>query len=386
MAETTTIPKKTEMPAVSVLFSDAWALSKKIALPLIGLSLIQFFIAVAIIFGAVLLSVIIMMIFGLGNPATLSNLSNLNPQNAMQMFGGAAAGVGLLLIAVLGAFMYLGSSFQASMVHLVAKQKEKREVGLAFSQGFKYGLPILGAGLLTGLLVSGGTFLLLLPGLVMALMLGFVMYEIVVAEKKIVPAIQSSVSMVTQNFWAVLGRWALMLGVFIIFSIIIGAMQEAFMKAGASGLSFLFSLVTNFATTIFAMAYTTTLYNQVKAASVDKKVSMTWMIVVAAIGWVLGVLLIAGMVIAARNVAKTIDSDGSLKKTLNEMGDQNNDSWKMMQEEYSLPSSSPSSDAASEMLNEEDVNFDELLRMYQEAQSKSAEPANPLYESVPVTR
>jgi len=331
-AKTSTILTKS-IPSVSMFFKETWSLYKKVAVPFIFLSLIQIVIAIVVISGLGLGGVLIGLALGPGG--SFSFLQNSGQMNADQMtpfISSIAASVGIFSLVVLVAIINLGSAFQASLIILTAK-KGKVGVGEALNHGFKYIVPVLIVSAIMSFLVFGGLFLFLIPGIVMGILMSFAAFEVVLEDRKPLAAIKASISMVSQNFWSVVGRILLIWLATMLLYIVLSIVTSIFSEATAS----LIVMAFNIALTPLSLVSLTVLYQHTKSASVEKPVSMVWMWIVAVIGAMIGLslmILIAGFAVKNFGVldsvypselkSLTIDISENAFKTVNEHRRANN--------------------------------------------------------------
>jgi len=277
------------LPSVSVFFNETWALYKKVAVPFIFLSIIQLIISLLVFLGLALGGLLIGLALGLGGGlSNLQNLGQMSFEQMMPMIAGIAAGVGIFSLVIVIAIINLGSAFQASLILLTARYEGKIGVGKALTEGFKYVVPVLIVSLITLLLVLGGFFLFLIPGILMGILMSFAAFEVVLENRKPLAALKASISMVSQNFWSVVGRMVLIWLASVAVYIVLGIVESILSESVASLLGFIF----NIALMPLGLVAMTILYRHTKAASAEKPVSMTWMWITALIGAIIGVSLI----------------------------------------------------------------------------------------------
>lgn len=298
------------LPEISQLFTDTVELFKKTAVSFLLLALIQTVISVAIFVAVGLVAILVGAVTGLAN---LGTLANIDAAHMAQIIPGLMAGFGIFLVALFSIFLFLGPAFQASLILLLGKYEGKVEYGKVLKEGFKYIIPVLLASLVLSFLTIGGMFVFFIPGIVIAILASFTVYEIVLSGKKPLVAFNSSVSLVTQHFWGVVGR-GLLFGLvnFAIFAVL-GVLQEVLRKSVGEGSAVLLNMIANIALMPLSMVFNVVLYRQVKAASQEKTTSPTWIWIVGIVGWVLlvvlGLTVGRGVIQALRQAEERATSD-----------------------------------------------------------------------------
>lgn len=74
-----------------------------------------------------------------------------------------------------------------------------------WSKAFKSILPVFAASIIFGVLVSIGTLLCIIPGIIVYVYLGFYMYVYIIEDKGIIESFQRSYELVKDNWWVTLG-------------------------------------------------------------------------------------------------------------------------------------------------------------------------------------
>lgn len=284
----TTIELKKGLPSVGDLFNESWNLLKAKWLKM----LVFFLIVMGISMGFTIVLVLIGAIFGMGSVIAGGDTNEI--LNAL-----AAPGLTLLGLLIIGGFVAISTASQAGMILLIADEKTDQSAFSYLKKGFPYIIPLLVVGIINFVLMMGGLFVLVIPAIIMMIFLGFSMYVAVLENKKAMEAIGMSASMVAQNFWAILGRMALYFGLSILVQVIIGQIGESDVLGP---LAVLLILPLSVGVSWFGIAYVYTLYKQVRAGfDESKKASITWMWVVALIGWIFIVLSFGGIMKLAGN-------------------------------------------------------------------------------------
>jgi hypothetical protein len=204
----------------------------------------------------------------------------------------ASVGFGILMIV---AIVVASSVFGTAMMIAVAEAGTKPAIGSLISRGLKLFTPVFFTSLIIIFLIYGGFFLFVIPGIVIAILSGYSMYEVVFTENRYGAAIKNSVKIVSQNFGELLVR------VLVIFGMVIGLVViEAILtnvvggeESAASGVVSLAMAIVQMVFSWFALCYYYITYQEARSnTSFEKSASTVWMWIVAVLGWLLGVVLI----------------------------------------------------------------------------------------------
>lgn len=189
----------------------------------------------------------------------------------------------------------LGIIYSISMMLAVAEVKENHSFGLLISKSFKLFLPVFLTALIVFFLVYGGFVLLLIPGIVIAVLASFSVYEVVFGNGKYLQAIKHSATIVSQNFWELVKRVLVIIGIAIVLGISNGILSGVLGKnMVAQGALSLLWMAVQVVLSWFTIAYYYEIYLDArKITDLDKKKSITWMWIVAAIGWVIGIIVLS---------------------------------------------------------------------------------------------
>jgi|GEM_PF-2582922 len=276
------------LPSVSLFFKETWMLYQKVAVPFILLSLIQLVVFFVVLLGLGVGALLIGLALGLGGSVSkLQNSGFMSIDQMMPLIGGVAATVGIFSVVFLAAINYLSSSFQASLILLTAKYKGKISMGEVLNQGFKRVVPVFVLSVIMFILIFGGLLLFIIPGLVMGILMSFAVFEVVLENRKPLAAIKSSISMVSQNFWSIVGRLVLISFATLGMYLLLGIVQSIFSEA----IGGLVNIVFNIALMPLGLVFMTVLYQHTKAASELRPVSMIWMWCISLVGLIIGVSL-----------------------------------------------------------------------------------------------
>ncbi len=285
--DNTTIELKKGLPPIGDLFNESWKLFQAKWLKL----LIFFLIVVGAALGIYLVFAILVMLT-LGAGAFLSSgdagaISETFSEPSVYIPFGI---VGLVFVVIA---LSINLAAQAGMILLVADEKTDQSAFSYLKKGLPYIIPLLIVGIINFVLMMGGIFVLVIPGAIIMILLGFSMYVAVLENKKGMEAIRMSASMVSQNFWAIVGRMLLFLGLNILVQLIIGQITESDVLGP---LGFILIMALSIGVSWFSIAYGYSLYKHARAAyDPSKQSSITWMWVVAIIGWIFIVLSFGGI-------------------------------------------------------------------------------------------
>jgi len=290
-----------QLPSIKQLIIESWQLLTKKALKLLFLGLLS----TAVYFALFIVGILVIVGFGAMNMSSFSSPEDM--LDVLSTPGFLVTTISIVVIWML-ASIAIGAALQAGMLILLKDPTEESSVITYFKKGFSYIVPLIVVSAATFLLIFGSLFVFIIPALIISLFLMFTMYAVVLDNKKGMEAIKMSIGVVSQNFGAVIGRviilWLLSFAV----QMLIGAIPS---EDPSTVLFFvLITLVSRFAISWFSFAYIFKLYVHAKAAYDDKKpTSMTWMWIVSVLGWIIGAMIIAGIVSAIGNqdFQKTIE-------------------------------------------------------------------------------
>lgn len=212
--------------------------------------------------------------------------------------GGAALGAGYALagtmglIALISALAYIGifAVFGTAMIKIVSGADKDKGTMEYVKEGFGMFWPIFLVTMITAVLTIGGFGLFIIPGLAIAILLSFAIYEVALHKTGVSQALRNSAAIVSQNFGAIVIRWLVALGVSLLISFV-------FSRIGDEPLVMLIAYLIQILLSWFFIAYWYQVYKQARSATDLKAASaITWMYVVAAVGWLLivGISMVAG--------------------------------------------------------------------------------------------
>lgn len=270
------------LPPIKSLFTESWELLKKVLVPIIIFNVIA--IAASVL--AIVMMVVGFLLIGFG--AGISGILNENPLS----WGFGALAVFLIFFIVLAV---ISSIAQIGSVIIFYEGNPKIRIFDVVKRSTRYILPLIGAGILIFLIVFGGLFLFLIPGIVFSIFLSLAYYAVIVENKGPLAALRRSMYLVKSNFSGffirVLALWGVVFLVNVVLSLILSSVAESTGEDTASLVISLINLVLQFLTTWFSVAYTTLLFKQLQKTAGQGEASLKIISVLAVIGWVIAVLL-----------------------------------------------------------------------------------------------
>jgi MFS family permease len=193
---------------------------------------------------------------------------------AMPPIGGAGYMTGVVTIGIIGGVV--GIALSALVQGAIAKatlaedEGRKAEFGECVAIGLRYALPLILMGILTGLGVMLGMFLLLVPGIILMLMWA-VAAPVIVAEKAgVIEAMSRSRDLTKGARWKIVGLFLVLLAIALLISLVnqfvLGGAgrvgQQASFMAGFSIIGILIGMIT---TAVWA-TFQTSLYVELRNA------------------------------------------------------------------------------------------------------------------------
>ncbi|MFH1967424.1 MAG: hypothetical protein ABIJ03_02860 [Patescibacteria group bacterium] len=305
---------------VKAHFKDAWHRFTGGLLPAFLVTLIVMIIVLVVV------AVLGIAGFGLvaGNEAILSaikDIGTLGPTALLSIPSGfwlSIIGLFLIYMVVCG---LLGLVSQTAIILALTKYDQKPSLGSLLKQSFSLVPVVFVLGLVSSLLVLGGTWLFVLPGILIGLMFSFAMYEVVLENKGPISALKSSTALISDQFGFFITRILIFTGIYLLAFVF----MPMLLSEVSTTLENLYSLVSSLASIgwgWFSLAFMIELYLKIKQASTSQKPgNITWMIVVAVLGWLLLVLGIKILVnFAKSDLAKELTQSipGQIEAELNQ--------------------------------------------------------------------
>lgn len=175
----------------------------------------------------------------------------------------------------------------------IIKDREKLGLMKLIEKSFPLIVPVMLTNFLMGILVWGGLWCFVIPGVIMAILMNYVMMEVVFEKKKGMEAIKSSIMIVGQNFGDIflkgLYMWLIMMGISAILNMGTNSNDE-----GIAGISGLISMVVNIVISFFSLIYSVLVYDEArKRTDFKKKSNFAWVYITSIIGWIMAILLIS---------------------------------------------------------------------------------------------
>ncbi|HUD44400.1 MAG TPA: hypothetical protein VMR41_02555 [Patescibacteria group bacterium] len=270
---------KKDFPPISSLFNESWELFKSRLLRLLLFGMIDFglFVFLALILGIIAVTSFI-------GAAGHNFPYNINwPSLYPFLFG--VGGV-LLALLILGAIFIGVLAITWQLLSL--NEDPKISFGTIFRKGFSFFIPVLAVTLLNVLIIIGGFFVFVIPGILFAIFVSYAQYEVIFDKQRGINALRRSYTIITTHFGEIFVRILLLWGLSFVVSLIphLFASRPA---AGISGLSFIINILLSW----FGLCYYFTLYKQAKQRTdLTKPFSILWIWIIAIIGWVILLLII----------------------------------------------------------------------------------------------
>jgi len=197
----------------------------------------------------------------------------------------------LVLLALLAIFNIAIGNAQ---ILVIDAHKDPSSLTTLIKGGYRVAVPMLLTGLLGGLLIIGGFFVFIVPAWLFMFLFSFSAYAVVLDGYGPIPALRRSIALVSSHFWSVFTRIVLLYVIYFfvsyLFPKVLGLVSGDF-NLLVQGLSFVADVVLGW----YMLAYTLTLYKQIRATSGNEQGSLKWLVLTALIGWGLIVLLSIGM-------------------------------------------------------------------------------------------
>ncbi len=275
------------MPPIKQLLEESWHLLTKKVLKILLISTYTFIgIIITYILAALIGLIVFFGIFG-GIQNVQNAAASLMTNPAVWTAGG------ILFAALIVAVTIISLMAQAGLILALSEKDESASAFSLLKKGWIYVLPLFIVGLIEFFITFGSIFLLIIPAIIVSIFLAFTLYTVVLENKKGIEAIKMSVGIVQQQFGAIVGRFVLYF--LLVMAVMIALAALSSISEEVAALAGLVRFVVNFFVNWFGLVFTFQVYQHARAAYDESKpVSMTWMWIVSAIGWV-----IAGLVITA---------------------------------------------------------------------------------------
>ncbi len=274
------INPSSSLPPIKVLFTDSWTMFKGSLLHVFLLNLIGFGIFASLF----IIALIIAIPLGIMSVLAVIQPNGFNP---LAIFSFGALGILILFLIIVCAIV--GLAIQTATILIVSNYKKDLALSQTLKRGFHLVLPLLGASFLTGLITTGGFFLLLIPGIVLSVLFSFTAYEIVISENSVLGAIRRSIMIVKSNFWGILGRmllWAFIVIVVVNIPNFFNALGKNY-NASVGLIGFVLQILVSW----FGISYSVTLYKQAQVGAQDGSGKLMFPIILSIVGWVVGLVM-----------------------------------------------------------------------------------------------
>lgn len=295
------------LPSIRQLLEESWQLLTKKVLKILLISVYTLIGIVSTYLVAALLGVVAFftLVGGTGNIQNAAAALIGNP--AMWAAGG------LLFVALIVAVSIISLMAQAGFVLALSEKDETASSFSLFKKGWLYVVPLFIVGLIEFVIIFGSIFLFIIPAIIISIFLAFTLYTVVLENKKGMDAIKMSVGMVQQQFGAIVGRFVLYFLLVIAVMIVLAALSSISEEVAA--LAELVRFIVNFFVNWFGLVFTFQVYKHARAAYDESKpVTITWMWIVSAIGWIIAGLIIT---IAVQALGK-INPEDIMRKAVEE--------------------------------------------------------------------
>ncbi len=266
------------LPSIQTLFTDSWSLFVKNLLNLFIINLLGIagFAVLAVI------GLLILLISGVGIGVITAGFQSKDAAllNLLMEALPVIVFIGVLLvisIIMIDLFVQIGS------ILILNGPGQKVSFGNIFKSSFKFMVPLFFIGFLATLLVLGGVFLFIIPGIIMGFLFSFYPFELILGNKKGLDSLRSSFYLVKSNFWPLLLRFILIW----VLSILINASLNDYPVV-----LFIVSNVFGW----FTLCFTFILYKQLKSVSDDKQSKLIIPLILSLAGWV--IIVVFGSFIA----------------------------------------------------------------------------------------
>ena len=278
--EQTVSQKNSSLPSIPDLFLDSWELFKETwvsYLKVLGLFVSYLFLAFLV---GILISLPVTFV-AIGSHFQI--FRHLTPFHIATLIL-----LGLWFILFFLSIIVIDIIFPIVSIIILQGNEEESIIDL-IKQSKRFFWPYLLTALMSSLIIVGGMFLVVIPGLLIALFFAFITFEIVIEGKSGRTALQRSYFMVKTHFRGILVRLVLFGIAVIIISSILGRV------AAANGLLQLIQFLFSFFVSWYARAYIFLLYKQVRERTTfPQSISIRWIWIVSVIGWGIIILLLVG--------------------------------------------------------------------------------------------
>lgn len=291
----TSMSKKPQLPSVSILISESWDIYKKCFVKMFLVNLGEVLLGIGITLLIAIVSGILLALTGLINNSTISMLIILLPVYLWYFF--------LCILIETQDFLIIDTSGKMSFSELIRKS-------------LKIFFPFIIILLFTFYFVTGGYFLLIIPGILFAYYFSFASFEVVLDNQKPIAALKRSMFYIQKQFWPILIRtsviFLLVLISYIPYLASIGISEEKYVTFFA-----ILQAVLGILLSLFTIVFEVTLYKHVKSlyTTLEEK-SIRWITITSALGWVVAILILVVNVLIFKSSYNLKVSDLESKITI----------------------------------------------------------------------
>lgn len=284
-----------KIPSFQGLLSESWVLFKASLGKIFVVSLLWIGVTVLVFIAAVVYSVLRFVSWQ--NQVYGGNLGNSPADFIPRLLSQAPDIVIVAVVAFLSLIaIQMLSAISAILVLKYKDEGVERSVFAIAKESLRDIGPVFISGIVIFILSLGGFFLLVIPGVIITFMLGFVQYEIVVARKGVKEALTGSLQIISQNLGEILSKSLLYFIAYVVIFVIVPAGIRTYSKEAGIIVELIVGIC-NLFTGLFGSIYGFLLYKYAREATDDRKQSsLNWVIVTAVLGYLL-VLFIVNLVI-----------------------------------------------------------------------------------------
>ena len=277
-----------QLSPIKNLLDRSWQLFTSSILSLILLNIVSYFLY----FVLAVVGFLLFIITGFGSALIKGGTEGVVSSLAALDASGVVAITGIVAVGVVG-MIFIGSAISTAAI-LMLDSEGKLPLLKAFKKGLALVIPLSIMGFISFFLTFGGLFVLVIPSIIMMFLFSFASFEVMLNNKSPMEALKRSVTIISNNFGALFTRWIVIIAIYFVVTAflpnLIGGINET-MKF----YSVIISFFVNWLAGWYVLAYDIALYKEVKDSIDSKKTkSLTWMWVVAILGWMIFGLLAFG--------------------------------------------------------------------------------------------
>lgn len=277
-----------QLSPIKNLLDRSWQLFTSSILSLILLNIVSYFLY----FVLAVVGFLLFIITGFGSALIKGGTEGVVSSLAALDASGVIAITGIVAVGVVG-MIFIGSAITTAAI-LMLDSEGKLPLLKAFKKGLALVIPLSIMGFISLFLTFGGLFVFVIPSIIMMFLFSFASFEVMLNNKSPMEALKRSVTIISNNFGALFTRWIVIIAIYFVVTAflpnLIGGINET-MKF----YSVIISFFVNWLAGWYVLAYDIALYKEVKDSIDSKKTkSLTWMWVVAILGWMIFGLLAFG--------------------------------------------------------------------------------------------